>query len=106
MIELQRQVAALVIESPVDGLVGQLAVAQRASVAANAPILSVVDLGAFELEIQVPDSFARDLTIGMTAEIKSGTTTFKGTVRNAAGQALCEMVSPIIVQRRADVAAG
>jgi acyl dehydratase len=36
----------------------------------------------------------------------TGIVTFKGTVRNAAGQALCEMVSPIIVQRRADVAAG
>jgi HlyD family secretion protein len=80
--ELERQVAALVIESPVDGQVGQLAVAQRASVAANAAILSVVDLGAFELEIQVPDSFARDLSIGMAAEITSGAKKFKGTVRS------------------------
>jgi HlyD family secretion protein len=80
--ELERQVAALVIESPVDGQVGQLAVAQRASVAANAPIVTVVDLGAFELEIQVPDSFARDLTVGMAAEIKSGTKQFKGAVRS------------------------
>jgi HlyD family secretion protein len=80
--ELQRQVAALVIESPVDGQVGQLAVQQRASVAQNAPIVTVVDLGAFELEIRVPDSFARDLAIGMTAEIKSGTSSFPGTVRS------------------------
>lgn len=80
--ELERQVAALAIESPVDGQVGQLAVAQRASVAANAPILSVVDLSAFELEIQVPDSFARDLALGMTAELKSNGTTFPGTVRS------------------------
>jgi acyl dehydratase len=35
----------------------------------------------------------------------TGIVTFKGIVRNAAGQALCEMVSPIIVRRRADVAA-
>jgi HlyD family secretion protein len=56
--ELERQVAALEVTSPVDGQVGQLLVAQRATVAANAPILSVVDLGAFELEIKVPDSFA------------------------------------------------
>jgi acyl dehydratase len=35
----------------------------------------------------------------------TGIVTFKGIVRNAAGQALCEMVSPIIVQCRADVAA-
>jgi hypothetical protein len=31
--------------------------------------------------------------------------TFKGVVRNAAGQALCEMVSPIIVRRRDGAAA-
>jgi acyl dehydratase len=35
----------------------------------------------------------------------TGIVTFKGIVRNATGQVLCEMISPIIVQRRADVAA-
>jgi HlyD family secretion protein len=80
--ELERQVAALEITSPVDGQVGQLLVAQRAAVAANAPIVTVVDLGAFELEIRVPDSFARDLALGMTAEIRAGTATFPGRVRS------------------------
>jgi HlyD family secretion protein len=80
--ELERQVAALEIQSPVDGQVGQLLVAQRATVAANAPVVTVVDLGAFELEIRVPDSFARDLAIGMAAEIKSGTASFAGRVRS------------------------
>src|SRR5882757_8069104 len=36
----------------------------------------------------------------------TGIVTFKGLVRNAAGVALCEMVSPIIVQRRAAIATG
>ena len=36
---------------------------------------------------------------------ETGIVTFRGVVRNAAGQALCEMVSPIIVQRRAGNAA-
>lgn len=80
--ELERQVAALAITSPVDGQVGQLLVAQRASVAANAPVITVVDLGAFELEIPVPDSFARDLALGMSAEIRAGTKTFAGRVRS------------------------
>ncbi len=80
--DLQRQVAALEITSPVDGQVGQLLVAQRSTVTANAPILTVVDLGAFELEIKVPDSFARDLALGMSAEIRSGTSTFPGRVRS------------------------
>ena len=87
--ELQRQVAALELASPVDGQVGQLLVAQRATVAAQAPIVTVVDLGAFELEIQVPDSFARDLAIGMAAEIRAGTAGFPGRVRS---------VSPEVVE--------
>jgi acyl dehydratase len=36
---------------------------------------------------------------------ETGIVTFKGQVRNAAGQVLCEMVSPIIVRRRAGIAA-
>jgi HlyD family secretion protein len=80
--DLQRQVAALEVTSPVDGVVGQLLVAQRATVAANAPILSVVDLSAFEVEILVPDSFARDLAPGMTAEIREGATPYPGRVRS------------------------
>jgi HlyD family secretion protein len=80
--DLERQVAALEITSPVDGQVGQLLVAQRAAVAANAPVLTVVDLGAFELELKVPDSFARDLALGMSAEIRSGAQTFPARVRS------------------------
>jgi acyl dehydratase len=37
---------------------------------------------------------------------ETGIVTFKCTVRNAAGQALCEMTSPIIVKRREAPAAG
>ena len=37
---------------------------------------------------------------------ETGIVTFKLMVRNAAGQALCEMVSPIMVRRRAELAAG
>jgi acyl dehydratase len=36
---------------------------------------------------------------------ETGIVTFRNVVRNAAGQALCEMVSPIIVRRRAGAAA-
>lgn len=80
--ELERQVTALELTSPVDGLVGPLLVAQRATVAANTPIVTVVDLGAFDLEIRVPDSFARDLAIGMAAEIRAGSANFAGRVRS------------------------
>src|SRR5690606_36458321 len=62
--ELERQVAALTLRAPFDGQVGQVLVAQRSNVAVNAPVLGVVDLSQFEVEIKVPESFARDLAIG------------------------------------------
>ena len=67
--DLQRQVDALTLRAPVTGQVGQLAVADRTQVAKDAPLLSVVDLSALEVEIKVPESFARDLAPGMPAGI-------------------------------------
>ncbi len=71
--ELKRQVDALTVRAPFDGQVGQVQVPQGTSVVANGPVLSVVDLSKFEVEIKVPESFARDLGIGMPAQITSGT---------------------------------
>lgn len=70
--ELQRQVDALTLRAPFDGIVGQVLVDQRANVADNAPVLGVVDLTEFEVEIKVPESFARDLAIGMPAQLSGG----------------------------------
>jgi HlyD family secretion protein len=69
--ELRRQVDALTLRAPFDGQVGQVQVAQGTNVAINAPILSVIDLSVFEVEIRVPESFARDLSIGVPAQIAS-----------------------------------
>ncbi|MFT3763283.1 MAG: efflux RND transporter periplasmic adaptor subunit [Pseudoxanthomonas sp.] len=70
--EAQRQVDALTLRAPFDGQVGQVQVPQGTSVIANGPVLSVVDLSKFEVEIKVPESFARDLDIGMPAQLTSG----------------------------------
>ncbi|MBC3766993.1 efflux RND transporter periplasmic adaptor subunit [Neptunicella marina] len=67
--ELTRKVNELTLRSPVDGLVGNLAVEQKNQVAKNQPILSVVDLSEFELEVAIPESYADDLNIGMEAEV-------------------------------------
>lgn len=70
--EVARQVDALTLRAPFDGQVGQVHATQRTQVAANAPVLGVVDLTRFEVEIRVPESFARDLAIGMPARLSSG----------------------------------
>lgn len=69
--EIYRQVDALTIRAPFDGQVGQVQVPQGTNVAANGAVLSVVDLSKFEVEIKVPESFARDLNIGMPAQVMS-----------------------------------
>src|SRR5690606_27305112 len=78
--ELQRQVDLLNIRAPFDGQVGQVLVDQRANVAANAPVLGVVDLGEFQVETRVPESFARDLGIGMPAQLTGGGNTYAAEV--------------------------
>ena len=78
--DLQRQVDDLNVTSPVDGQVGQLFIAERATVTKNAQLLSVIDLSALQVEMQVPESFARDLGIGMTGEISGNGNTWKGIV--------------------------
>jgi HlyD family secretion protein len=67
--DLRRQVALLEVASPVDGQVGQVQVADRASVAKDTPLLTVVDLSALEVEIKVPETFAHDLKPGMSGDI-------------------------------------
>ena len=78
--EVQRQVDALTLRSPFEGQVGQVQVTQRANVAANAPLLTVVDLSEFEVEIRVPESFARDLGIGMPSQVRSANQTYAAEV--------------------------
>ncbi len=71
--DLSRQVEELAIVSPVSGIVGNLLVDQKTNVARNQAVLSVVDLSAFEIEVQVPENYVGDLAIGMLAEVRAGT---------------------------------
>lgn len=68
--ELTRLVSGLEVRAPVDGLVGSIAVADRTSVAANQLLMTVVDLDRLEIEVQIPETMADDLGIGMPAEIR------------------------------------
>ena len=77
---LQRQVDELEVRSPVNGIVGNLLVDQKANVLRNQPLLSVVDLSAFEVEVQVSESYADDLAIGMPAEIGASSNLEKATL--------------------------
>jgi HlyD family secretion protein len=78
--DLQRQVDDLAIKSPVSGIVGDLLVDQKAAVSRDMPVMAVVDLSRFEIDAQIPESYADDLAIGMTAEVLVGGERFPGQV--------------------------
>ena len=78
--DVQRQVDELNVRSPVSGQVGQLFIAQTATVPKDAKLLTVVDLSALEVQVNVPESFARDLAAGMPAAISGNGNDWKGAV--------------------------
>jgi HlyD family secretion protein len=66
---LHDRVDALTLKSPVAGMVATLSQPERAQVAENAPLVTVVDLTALEIEFQVAESYANEIRSGMSAEI-------------------------------------
>lgn len=88
VLELERQVESLKLKAPFGGQVGQVHIAQGSHVVTGAPVLTVVDLSEFEVEIKVPESFARELSVGVPAEV---------THQNRPFQAAVSAVSPEVV---------
>lgn len=76
--ELERRVRELTIAAPFDGLVANVEVQDRDAVQPNAPLLTVVDLSAYEVEVRIPDSYADDVAPGVPAIIELGGRTWKG----------------------------
>jgi HlyD family secretion protein len=91
--DLRRQVEGLNVKSPVDGQVGQVQVADRASVAKDAPLLTVVDLSALEVEIKVTESLARDLRPGMSADLEGGGHHWQGSVSGVSPEVVAGQVT-------------
>jgi HlyD family secretion protein len=77
---LRNRVAELEVRAPVDGMVANLAQLEKTLVAANAPLLTVVDLSAFEIEFQVAETYAGEIKPGMAAEITVDGRAVPGTV--------------------------
>ncbi|HBN15910.1 HlyD family efflux transporter periplasmic adaptor subunit [Pseudohongiella sp. SYSU M77423] len=89
--DVERQVNSLTLISPVDGIVGNLLVDQKTNVIRNQPVMSVVDLSAFEIEVLVPESYVDDLAIGMVADVRSG---------NQVNNATLVAISPEIIDNQ------
>ena len=76
--ELKRRVDDLSIRSPVNGIVGNVAVDQKALLNENAPLITVVDLSAFEVEIRIPEAYADDLGIGLAGDVQYNGQQYRG----------------------------
>jgi HlyD family secretion protein len=75
---LARRVDELTVRAPVAGIVGAIAVLDKAAVTPEQALMTVVDLTAFEVEIGIPQSYADDLGLGMNAEIRYAGQSFDG----------------------------
>jgi HlyD family secretion protein len=78
--DAQRRVDELNVKAPVDGVIGTLNVADRTVVAANTALMTVVDLSRLEVELEIPETYADDLGLGMTAEVNVGTVEATGKI--------------------------
>jgi HlyD family secretion protein len=87
----QRRVDELTVRSPVDGVIGTLSVSDRAVVATNAALMTVVDLSQLEVELEVPETYADDLGLGMSVDISLG---------NAKANGKLSAISPEVVRNQ------
>jgi HlyD family secretion protein len=91
--DLQRRVDELAIRSPVNGVVGDLLVDQKAVVSRDVPVMAVVDLTRFEVEALVPESYADDLGLGMAAEVMVGGARYTGALVSISPEIVNSQVS-------------
>ncbi|MBQ4835961.1 MULTISPECIES: efflux RND transporter periplasmic adaptor subunit [Pseudoalteromonas] len=68
--DLQRQVDALTLTSPLDGIVGNLNVQQKQHVQRDSELMSLVDLSELEVEAYIPENLADELGIGLKAKVQ------------------------------------
>jgi HlyD family secretion protein len=78
--ELRKRVDDLTIRAPFDGMVASIAVQDRGTVAANQPVVTVVNLSSLELELGLPEEYANETSIGTPAEISYLGRTYRGKV--------------------------
>lgn len=78
--DLERRLEELAVRSPVAGLASRVAVNDRDTVTTGQPLVTVVDLSAFEVEVMVPEAYADEVLPGVTALIDVGGRAWDGEV--------------------------
>ncbi|MCJ8318023.1 MAG: efflux RND transporter periplasmic adaptor subunit [Colwellia sp.] len=78
--DLKRQVRELTLLAPTAGIIGSVNIREKDSVPANTSLITVIDLSAFEVEVNIPESFADDLGVGLASEISFNGETHQGQI--------------------------
>ena len=78
--DLKRQVQELILSAPTDGIIGSVNIREKDNVAANESLITVIDLSVFEVEVNIPESFADDLGVGLASEISFNGETHSGKI--------------------------
>ena len=91
--ELQRKVDELNVTSMVDGIVGNWLVEQKAKIASNQSLMMIVDLSAYEAELQVPETFADEIGIGMPVEISMSGSELQGSIASISPEVINNQVT-------------
>lgn len=94
--EVARQVGQLSIVAPFDGLIGAISVQDRDAVAANQPVLTVVNLDAYEIEFSLPENEAAEAGAGTPVRVL-----YEGREYDGKVTAISPSVSDSLVQGRA-----
>lgn len=82
--ELERKLASLEIKAPVTGQVGNWLVAQEGRVSEGSGLLTVIDLGQYEAEIFIPESYTADVHPNLVVEVTLNGKKMLGKLRHIA----------------------
>ncbi|HEY2037469.1 MAG TPA: HlyD family efflux transporter periplasmic adaptor subunit [Steroidobacteraceae bacterium] len=77
---LKQRLDALIVRSPVDGMVADLAQPDQSHVGSSMPLVTVIDLSALAIQFQVAESFADGIKPGLPADITLDGQTVHGVV--------------------------
>jgi HlyD family secretion protein len=94
--ELERQVGKLAVRSPVAGLVSRLDVDDHDAVTPGQPLVAVVDLSEFEIEVMIPESYADEIGLGIDADVSYSGRRFAGSVKSVSPEVEGSQVRGIV----------
>jgi HlyD family secretion protein len=95
--EMQRQVDELWVRSPVAGLVSRVQVEDHDAVTTGQPLITVVDLSAFEIEIQTPEAYSDEIAPGTPAVVRYDGEDYAAQVRSISPEVEGSQVKGVVV---------